>query len=292
VVPLPRDDAAASVIGQTAGGALHWAPRNDDGLRQRMRTIADWIDTVRPAAVVVDVSVEVATLVRLHGVPVIVLAMPGQRTDPPHEWVYRLADRILACWPRDLYDPFWLRPHRHKTSYVGGISRFDGRARVWDPGRGCQIVVLGGAGGSQIDLAAVRNCANQLPGYCWQAVGISADTWVNDPWPRLCAADVVVAHAGESSVADLAEAARPAIIVPQPRPFNEQNATAAVLADNGLAVIHPQWPLAADWPDLIRKARRTDVRRWKRWQTSGAARRAALVIEDIALGIGEVSTAS
>jgi UDP-N-acetylglucosamine--N-acetylmuramyl-(pentapeptide) pyrophosphoryl-undecaprenol N-acetylglucosamine transferase len=282
VVALPRDDTSAFVSDETAGGALHWVPCHDTGLLQRMRMIADWIDIARPSAVVVDVSVEVATLVRLLGVPVIVVAMPGRRTDAPHDWVYRLANHILACWPRDLYEPDWLRPHRDKTSYVGGVSRFDGRERAQAAGDGRQIVVLGGAGGSRLDLAAVNDCAARFPDHRWRALGISADTWVSDPWPSLCRANLVVAHAGESSIADLAAAGRPALVVPQPRPFEEQYITAAVLAQAGLAVIHPRWPSAAEWLPLIDEARRTDVRRWGRWQTSGAAHRAAAAIEKVA----------
>jgi UDP-N-acetylglucosamine--N-acetylmuramyl-(pentapeptide) pyrophosphoryl-undecaprenol N-acetylglucosamine transferase len=289
VVPLPRDDAGSLIRGETAGGALHWAPCGDGGLRERMRAIADWIDAARPSAVVVDVSVEVATLARLFGVPVIVVAMPGARTDAPHEWVYRLADHILACWPRTLYEPAWLRPHRAKTSYVGGISRFDGRDRPVGPRDGRQVVVLGGAGGSQLDLAAVRDCADQMPSHRWHAVGVSADTWVQDPWPQLCAADVVVAHAGEGSIADVAAAARPAVIVPQPRPFDEQNTTAVVLKNAGLAVVRPRWPLAAEWPDVLQEVRRCDARRWRRWKTMGAARRAAAAIHQVAVGDGRVS---
>jgi UDP-N-acetylglucosamine:LPS N-acetylglucosamine transferase len=250
-----------------------------------MRTIVDWIATARPSAVVVDVSVEVATLIRLLGVPVIVVAMPGQRTDAPHDWVYRLADHILACWPQELYEPTWLKPHRDKVSYVGGVSRFDGRDRsiVKDHSSNeRRAVILGGAGGPQVDLASVRDCAALSPRYQWRALGVSPETWVQDPWPDLCAADVVVAHAGESSVADLAAAARPAIIVPAPRPFDEQDTTAAVLANAGLAVVHPRWPRAGDWPGLLRKAHGTDGRRWGRWQTAGAPQRAAAVIERIA----------
>ena len=54
---------------------------------------------------VIDVSVEVATLLRLLGVPVVVVAMPGERVDAPHTLVYQLADHILAAWPQDLYVP-------------------------------------------------------------------------------------------------------------------------------------------------------------------------------------------
>jgi UDP-N-acetylglucosamine--N-acetylmuramyl-(pentapeptide) pyrophosphoryl-undecaprenol N-acetylglucosamine transferase len=291
VVHLARDDAGPTVTNQTAGGALHWAPRNDAGLRERMRAIAHWIGTARPSAVVVDVSVEVATLVRLLGVPVVVVAMPGERTDAPHDLVYRLADHILACWPRDMYDPVWLRPYRHKTSYIGGVSRFDGRPRTNDLRDGRRVVVLGGAGGSQLDIAAVHEVATQIPTHRWHPVGVSAETWVQDPWPDLCAADTVVAHAGESSVADIATAGRPAVIIPQPRPFDEQNITAAVLADAGLAVVHPRWPLAAEWPDLLGQARKIDGERWRRWRTHGAAQRAAAAIEEVAVDESAVGVA-
>jgi len=83
-----------------------------------MALIAEWIEQARPAAVVVDVSVEIAVFVRLLGVPVIVMAMPGQRTDAPHVLVHQIADRIVAAWPGELYEPDWLRTHAHKTSYV------------------------------------------------------------------------------------------------------------------------------------------------------------------------------
>jgi UDP-N-acetylglucosamine:LPS N-acetylglucosamine transferase len=121
-----------------------------------------------------------------------------------------------------------------------------------------------------------------MPAVRWHLVGLSAESWVEDPWPYLCAADVVVSAAGESSIADIAAAARPAIVISQQRPFNEQTTTAAVLADAGLAVIHSQWPLPAEWPDLLRRARRIDARRWECWRTNGAARRAASAIEAVA----------
>ena len=62
-----------------------------------MALIARWIDETRPVAIVVDVSVEVALFVRLLGVPVIVMAMPGERIDGPHALVHQIADHIIAA---------------------------------------------------------------------------------------------------------------------------------------------------------------------------------------------------
>ena len=74
-----------------------------------MGLIAAWVTATKPNVMVVDVSVEVAMLVRLLGVPVVVMAMPGDRIDAAHDLVYQAADHILAAWPRELYEPPWLQ---------------------------------------------------------------------------------------------------------------------------------------------------------------------------------------
>jgi UDP-N-acetylglucosamine--N-acetylmuramyl-(pentapeptide) pyrophosphoryl-undecaprenol N-acetylglucosamine transferase len=282
VVELPRDDDADLVVDPTGNGALHWAPLYGRGLHERMRLIVDWVVDAHPAVVVSDVSVEVTALVRLLGVPVVVMAMPGQRNDVPHEMAYQLAEHIVAAWPRELYEPPWLQPHRHKTTYVGGISRFDGRRHLSAVGDGTRVLAMFGAGGSTVDAAEIARCTNDLPDVQWRTLGVAGGAWAEDPWPELCTADIVVAHAGQSSVADIAAAARPAIIIPQQRPFGEQHATAAVLARERLAVVQPKWPDPSRWRFLIEQARREPTARWQRWHTQGAARRAAAVTGRIA----------
>ena len=88
----------------------------------------------------------------------------------------------------------------------------------------------------------------------------------------MCAADVVITHAGQSCVADVAAARRPAIVLPQPRPFDEQHATAETLRRHRLAVATRGWPDARAWRCFIGRARASDPSRWEQWQTSGAAR--------------------
>lgn len=282
---LSRDDAAVAVGEPTAHGALHWAPYHDPGFTARMHEIASWVGRAQPAAVVVDVSVEVATFVRLLGVPVIVMALPGKRVDAPHLLVHRLADHIVAAWPRDLCVPSWLRPYEDKTSYVGGISRFEDRSDCTSGGRvrtatspeGMRVLVLGGADGTF--GAALEDCAATYPGFTWTALGGGSGSWIADPWPQICAADVVVTHAGQGSVADVAAARRPAVVVPEPRPFDEQKATANVLKRHRLAVVAKSSPNARAWPALLAHASSSDPDRWRRWQVEGAAARAATAIE-------------
>ena len=92
-----------------------------------MADIAGWIDRAQPELVIVDVSVEVALLSRRMGVPVIVVALPGERTDPAHRLGYDLAEAILACWPPTVPTPVWPSTWVDKTWFVGAMSRYDSR---------------------------------------------------------------------------------------------------------------------------------------------------------------------
>ena len=224
-VTLAPDPALPDPDDPTAGGALHWAPLDSPRYRARMRTLADWVATAAPRLVHVDVSVEVAALVRLLGTPVTVSAMPGARDDPAHALAYSMASLIIAAWPADVPIAHALREHAHKLRHVGAVSRFDGRPRV-APHTG-RVLVLLGAGGTTAagDLDAVLQRAG------WDARVLGGGSgWSDDPWTELCAAEVVVTNAGQNAVAEVAAAARPAVVVPESRPFGEQHATAALLA--------------------------------------------------------------
>jgi hypothetical protein len=282
LLQLPRDDGGARPVQSSANGALHWVPHHDNGLMTRMALIGRWVEEMRPSAVVVDVSVEVALFVRLLGVPVIVVTMPGERTDDPHILVHQLADHIVAAWPKELYEPAWLRIHTAKTSYVGGISRFEDRC-VRSPTKGrSSVLVLGGMGGCEFDQATVDATAARLPEITWRTLGLRGGPRTADPWPDICAADIVVTHGGQNCIADVAAARRPTIVIPQPRPFDEQYATADALARHGLALATTGWPDASAWRRLLGRARASDPRKWEQWQTAGAAARAAETIETAA----------
>lgn len=270
--PAGAPDPATS--DPTAGGLLHWAPLGHRGHARRLAAITAAVAARRFDRFVIDVSVEVALLVRLLGVPTVVVTQPGDRSDDPHRLAYASASRILAPWPAGA----------HRTTVagrfveVGGISRFGGRPRDAQPDPGT-VLVLGG-GLVEGDFAGrVARAAAATPGTRWQLAGGSAANWLDNPWEALQRAEVVVAAAGQNSVADLAAAGARAVIVPQARPFDEQHATAQLLADRRLAVVEAAWPEDAAWPGVLDRARslRPD---WTVWGVDGAARRAAAVIAE------------
>ena len=283
-IELERDDGGPPGRDPGAHGRLHWAPRHDAGLAARMARIAAWIAAARPAALVVDVSVEVAAFGRLMGIPIVVMALPGDRSDAAHRLGYSLADAILAPWPAGLgaMDRD-LRPWADRIHHVGGLSPFTGRAPARRPhGPHRRVLVLQGSGGTSVREADVAAAADATPDWHWKRLGPGA--WSEDPWSELCSADVVVTHGGFGALADVAAAGRPAVVIPEDRPHDEQRATAVALADAGLVVTAGHWPDGHQWPDLLAQALAVGGSCWERWHTDGAAERAARVIAGVAGG--------
>ncbi len=280
---LPRDDSGAPAVEPTAGGQLHWAPLGNTGLRDRMAAIARWVQQAGPSVMVVDVSVEVAAMTRLMGVPVVSLVLPGQRDDPAHHLGFSLAEALIAPWPGFLAaDLLNAGPVGDRIRAVGAFSRFDGRL----PERGARhtvpsVLVLQGSGGSEVTASRIREAAAATPDWEWTAVGGPAGPWVADPWPLLCQADVVVTHGGLNAVAEVAAARKPAVIVPQARPHDEQQATGRALARAGLAVVTATWPQAARWPGVLREAVESGGQRWAAWSPGTGADCAARAIESV-----------
>ncbi len=283
---LPRDDSPAPTTVRdtrdvTAGGVLHWAPPHHRGLAERMALVAAWAARHRPRVLVVDVSVEIALLARLCGVPTVVVALPGERLDRAHRLAYDSAEALLAPWPAEAHTDGWPDSWRSKAWYVGGMSRFDGRTPAPRPARAGsrrRVLLLWGAGGRAPDGAAVAAARAATPGWEW----VERDPVTSpspDVWSDLAEADVVVTHAGQNAVAEVAAARRPAVVVAQPRPFGEQAATAAAVERLGAAVGLARWPEAAAWPGLLDRALAAGGDRWARWSTGAAAACAAQLLE-------------
>jgi UDP-N-acetylglucosamine:LPS N-acetylglucosamine transferase len=283
-VTLPIDAPAASDGDPTAGGVLHWAPLRHAGLRDRMAGIAAWIAAARPHVLVCDVSVEVALLARLMGVPVVWIAQRGVRRDAPHQLAFSVAT-VVAPWTAAVAGSGTGLPAT--TRFVGAISRFDGRASEPPPDRRKVTVVLGG-GGHEVGGAQVRAAAQAVPRWSWTIAGLGLGETVGEPvrdrgtvadtWPLLCDADVVVASAGGNLVAEVAAARRPLVCLPQRRPFDEQHDGAAALARAGLAETLSRWPDPEQWPEVLARARTRDPRDWEMLHDGRGAQRLAAEI--------------
>ncbi|MCU1537712.1 MAG: hypothetical protein JWP82_2063 [Humibacillus sp.] len=277
-VDLPRDDADGG-SDHDAGGTVHWAPLQHKGYRDRMRMIAAWVDEHRPAAVVTDVSVEVAMLARLLGVPVVTFVKPGDRADAVHQLGYDSATALLATWPREAeVVSGWQSRWDAKTTWLGSFSRFDGRPTAPAPGRR-GVALVWGAGGTDVSEEQIAAAQAATGEWSWT---VCRDVGPDELWASLQDADVVVGHAGQNVVSEVAAARRASVIIAQSRPHEEQHHTVGGLAALGIGRALTAWPEARDWPELLEAAARTDTSAWDRWTDGTGAERCARLIDEIA----------
>lgn len=284
---LARDDVGRDVVDAEAAGTLHWVPRYDDGLRKRAAQIVGWVEQQRPTLVVVDVSVEVTVLVRLTGTPVVVVAMPGARTDQPHLTAYDLAEALLVPWPASHADSTWPESWVRKAWHVGAFGRYDSRSLESrrDPPRGRRPrgLLLWGSGGTSLGQQDLDELRHATPGWDWDSAGVTDVRSEQDVWNALVSADVVVTHAGQNAVAEVAAARVPAVVIADPRPFGEQAATVRAIRDADVAVGLPHWPAPDAWPELLHRASSKGGERWNAWCPGDGARRAARALDGLAL---------
>lgn len=289
-VALPPDESAQP-LRPDAHGRLHWAPIHSDGLRERMSAISRWIDLARPRAVVVDVSVEVAVFVRLHGVPVITVAVPGCRGDRPHALAFEISSAIIGAWPPEATGMLvgLSATAQERFHAVGAIARFaplpdDSPPRP--PSTKQCVLVLSGTGGDEFSEALAASGDALVSDWEWSHLGGASGQWSDDPWREILAADVVVSHAGEGILAEVAAARRPMIVVPQTRPHDEQVTTASVLRSSSWPVVVRDGERPEDWASLLEKANSLDGSAWRTWNDGRGAARAAKIIERVALEHG------
>lgn len=271
-VGLALDDGP-SATDVDARGLLHWAPLRHDGLRERMAAVARWVQAERPSLVVVDVSVEVAVFVRLMGVPVVVVGQPGDRGDRAHRAGYDAASAVLAPWPEVAHPCPVLSDVGAPVHCVGGLAP----RPVTGQRDGSAVVLLGR---DDEDAGLLETVRTALPQLRWSAAG--GGHWVDDLPVRLASADLVVAHAGQNTIAQVASYGVPTVVVPRSRPHDEQVHLARELGRLGLAAVTSD-PAAANWPELYASARERAAR-WPLWGTDGAVERAADVLLEVAHG--------
>ncbi|WP_020181481.1 hypothetical protein [Methylopila sp. M107] len=267
--------------------ALHYAPFAHEGVRARNHAMVEWMMREKPAAIVVDVSVEAAMLARLCATPTIYVRLAGDRSDPAHLDAFRGARALLAPFHAELDDPGTADWVRAKTRYAPGLA---GPGAVPLPQEDA-VLVVAGAGGSCIDGNLLAAAASATPDLKWRVVGRIAAAnaapknltmlgWITDVGREIARAGVVVGAAGDGVLGAVAAAGRPYVCLPEPRPYGEQTAKARRLRALDAAIVLDRWPDASDWPDILGRARGLDTRRlYQLHEPKGAERAAAFLME-------------
>lgn len=262
---------------------LHYAPLNVSGQLQRVNIITSFLASHPKLLFVVDVSVEIAMLSGLCGVPAIVIRQHGLRDDLPHQICYHNAVGLLAPFDVRMAGqvPAWIN---EKTFYTGGLSRFATSADQSDPNKR-QVAVLIGSGGTSIDHEFLNHLSGQCPGWTFHVVGNSENSnpvrnlhfhgrW-NDPRPILADCCIVIGNAGHNTVMECASLNKRFIAIAEERPFKEQEEKARIIGALSLALhLSAAEILHVNWKEILENLL-TSRPNWTGFIRSDAAERAA-----------------
>ena len=288
IIDLPDDALPGDHT--SACGTFHYTPMQQPVVQRRMQRISSWMVEAQPDLLVVDLSVEITLLARLFGVPTCVVRLHGKREDTAHVQCYQSAERVLAPFPscmEDSHTPDWLR---HKTSYLGGFSRFDRRELPQEVARrqigyalkAPLVVVANGLGGAAHSLAYWERVARRHADKQWLLIGktptnlptdlptnLFLQGYVTDTFPYLRAADYVVGSAGTNTVMEVAAAKARYISLPEQRPFDEQFCKALTLEKLRVALVRCSRPTVGEWAELMAKADSLDPAAWDQIRQTG-----------------------
>lgn len=231
---------------------LHYSPVGLSTIRRRALQVLQTVEEEGIDLVIVDVSVEVAALLRASSVPYVYVKMFGNRNDAAHLAAYQGAMRMIAFYPEEFEGaktPEWVK---RKTTYLG----FKPRNRNTQPALldRCDFtgltekkpiisVVKGFGGGREVDHA-LRQIRARFPYHFLLGLGQFGpfttellDCYagvVPDITPYLSIADVVVGACGSNLTAEVISLGKPFVPLPCERPYDEQAAIAAALFANKL----------------------------------------------------------
>ncbi|MET1036096.1 MAG: glycosyltransferase, partial [Arthrobacter sp.] len=191
--------------------------------------------------------------------------------------------------PSALEDPEHLAAHGARSTYLGmvapaplrgppgaGAASGTGHAEAGVAGAGAgvteipcgragghrRVVVQTSLGGS-VGLGGIARAAAATPGWDWMVAGnvespvgtappnLRLLGVVPDPARLMESADVVVTSAGHNAIAAAAAARRPAVVIPEDRPFGEQAAFAERLRGLDGVVVARDWDAVPDWGSAL-----------------------------------------
>lgn len=254
LVQLPDEELQCKIVvfeDCSSPSYLHYNPLGVRSIIERSSILLNSVLNRDIRLMLIDVSVEVATLCRVSSVPYAYRKMPGHRNDIPHLEAYRGAVFLFAYYPREFEasdTPPWVV---RKTIYLGFISNLSGNVgRLGQNAKDLdsikEILVIQGRGGNSFDDAKMDKISHQFPEAIIRSVGACNFKckrsrhfhygYVPSVRKFVEKADVIIAACGSNVTSELLSVGRKFIAIAEDRPFNEQQYIAQALHVNNLAV--------------------------------------------------------
>lgn len=251
---------------------LHNSIMRQRDLRRHTKEIFRLIDHYNCKLGIVDVSVEIAMMLRLYGVPYIYMRQHGYRNDPAHLQAYKAASLLIGTYPKELEDEHVEEWILDKTKYYGGFYNVSNKHSKLRTSEKPSVLIMRGKGLSSITNVNVKCAAEALSNYYWKAIGFDDDETgsnyqilkrVNNPDVYLASADIVIANTGNNTVQEIGAYQKPFITWPEDRYFQEQCHKAKILERENLAIVIYKWPDSRiEWNNVFTKAKKLHIEKW------------------------------
>lgn len=235
---------------------------------KRAKALAEAIECYKPKAFYCDGLPELAIMVRGMGVPVVLVHLPGNIMDDPTQvFAHELADHIIAHFPSFLEQADY--QFASKTYYSGYLSKYATfnlkKSKPLD-----NVTVL--LGYDNYDLSVLKNITKDQS-TTFTIIGNKQNYDLDKNCIQLgrvedisaaIIGEIVISAAGQNTIAELLSLDKTLILLPEPRPYNEQGVHANVLANQNVALLAKETFSAEQWQNLLQKAKapkpfRTDL---------------------------------
>ena len=227
----------------------------------RAKALAEAIECYQPKALYCDGVPELAIMARGMGVPVVLVHLPGNiMNDPTQVFAHELADHIVAHFPASLEQANY--PFASKTYYSGYMSQYAGHGfKQSNLSDIYNVTVL--LGYDNCDESVLKNITKgkNTP---FTIVGNKQDYDLDKNCIQLgtvkdikeaIVGEVVISAAGQNTIAELLSLNKRLVLLPEPRPYDEQVVHANMLATNNVALLAQETFNAEQWQDLLQKAK-------------------------------------
>jgi len=214
-----------------------------------------------PMILIVDVSVEVALMARLCGIPTIIMRQHGNREDLPHRLAYQSAELLIAPYHKSMYRGK-ADGALAKTVFTGGFSKFTATENPAEEISN-HIAIMLGSGGSSLNSRGITEIINTCPDHFFHILGKTdgdAPDLVNATWhghlelPQsiIEGCRIVIGNTGHNTVMEVASLKKRFIGIPEHRPFGEQlDKAEAIRSRQGIHILLPEQLAETNWKHLF-----------------------------------------
>jgi UDP-N-acetylglucosamine:LPS N-acetylglucosamine transferase len=228
---------------------------------ERAKALAEAIERYKPKAFYCDGVPELAIMVRGMGVPVVLVHLPGNvMNDPTQVFAHEFADHIIAHFPSAMEQPDF--QFASKTYYSGYLSKYASRSLKENKSSDInKVTVL--LGYDNYDTTVLKNITKDQ-NMQFTIIGNKQNYELGENCIQLgkvgdiskaIVGDVVISAAGQNTIAELLSLGKRLILLPEPRPYDEQLVHANVLANRNVALLAQENYSAEQWQNLLQKAK-------------------------------------